>query len=94
MAYVKSIQFKNTSTDSLPFVLEAGQYGMMVNATFGGGSVTLQRLSADTSTYVTVLAAFSAAGYATVNLPYGTYKVAIATATAVYAEIAQVVKAD
>lgn len=94
MAYTKGISFSNISGTPGGFLLEGGQYAVQVNATFGGGSVTLQRLSVDGSTYVTCLTAFSAAGYATVNLPYGTYKLTIATATGVYAEIIPIVKAD
>lgn len=94
MAYARGTRFSNIAATTGPFGLEGGQYAVQVNATFGGGSVTLQRLSIDGSTYVTCLTAFTAAGYATVNLPDGTYKVAVATATGVYAEIIPVVKAD
>lgn len=90
---VEKNTFSNISATTATFTLRGGQYGVMVNATFGGGSVTLQRLSLDGSTYVTVLTAFSAAGYATVNLPSGTYRLTIATATAVYAEVLSIVTA-
>jgi hypothetical protein len=73
------------------FTLRGGQYAVTVTATFGGGSVTLQRVAADGSTLVTCLTAFSAAGYATVNLPSGTYSLTIATATAVIADITSIV---
>lgn len=94
MGYATGTRIANTSTSSGAFDLEAGQYGVTVNATFGGGSVTLQKLSHDGATYVTCLAAFTAAGYATVNLPRGTYRFTVATATAVYAAIEPVVRAD
>lgn len=77
----------NASATSSAFYLRGGKYGMTVSATFGGGSVTLQKLAPDASTYVTALTAFTAAGYATVDLPPGQYKVAVATATAVYAAV-------
>lgn len=83
--------FSNIAATSAAFTLRGGQYALTVSATFGGGSVTLQRLAADNSTYVTCLTAFTAAGYATVNLPSGTYKLAVATATAIYADITAVV---
>ena len=59
-------------------------------ATFGGGSVKLQRLSLDASTYVSVASAtdFSAAGGTIVDLPPGTYRLTVATASAIYAEVA------
>lgn len=90
---VEKNTFSNISASTAAFALRGGQYGVMVNATFGGGSVTLQRLSLDGSTYVTVLTAFTAAGYASVNLPSGTYRLTIATATAVYAEVLSIVTA-
>ena len=61
--------FSNISADTAAFTLQAGNYGVTIHATFGGGSVTLQRLAADATTYVTCLTAFTAAGYATVLLP-------------------------
>jgi len=56
-------------------------------ASWGGGSVTLHGLVPDNATYVTVLTAITADGYATVQLPPGTHRVLIATATAVYLDI-------
>lgn len=88
-----SQSFSNISATTAAFTLPAGNYGVTVTATFGGGSVTLQRLAADNSTYVTCLTAFTAAGYATVLLPAGTYKFTIATATAVYVDIAAIAEA-
>jgi hypothetical protein len=79
--------FSNISATPTAFNLRGGLYAVMVNAT-GSGTITLQRLSLDASTYVTVLTAITAtASYATVSLPPGTYRVAIATFTAVYVEI-------
>jgi hypothetical protein len=83
--------FSNISATPTAFVLRGGQYAVTVHATFGGGSVTLQRLAPDNATYVTCLTAFTADGYATVNLPSGTYKLTIATATAVYCDVVSVV---
>lgn len=82
--------FSNIAATPTQFTLRGGQYAVMVNATFGGGSITLQRLSLDGSTLVTCLTAFTAAGYATVNLPSGTYSVTIVTALAVYCEIVSI----
>lgn len=82
--------FSNISATPASFVLKGGNYGVTVSATFGGGSVTLQRLAADNTTYVTCLTAFTAAGYASVNLPNGTYRLLIATATAVYADVTSI----
>lgn len=87
---VEQQTFTNIAATTASFALRGGQYAVDVIATFGGGSVTLQKLAADGSTYVTALTAFTAAGYATVNLPSGTYRVAIATATAAYVQVTSI----
>jgi hypothetical protein len=88
---VESQVFKNVSSTQGPFTLRGGSYGVTAHSsTWGGGSATLQRLAPDGATYVTVLTAFSADGYASVNLPSGTYQLAIATAT-VYCDIVSIV---
>lgn len=88
---VEQQTFPNIAANTAAFTLRGGSYAVSVTATFGGGSVTLQRLAADGSTYVTCLTAFTAAGYATANLPGGTYRFTIATATAVYVDITSIV---
>jgi hypothetical protein len=88
---VEDIVFKNVAATQGPFTLRGGSYGVSAIATFSGGSVTLQRLADDGSTFVTCLTAFSANGYASVNLPAGTYQLAIATASAVYASVVGIV---
>jgi hypothetical protein len=88
---VERVVYSNISATPAEFKLRGGCYGVMANATWGGGSATLQRLSADGSTYVTVLTAFSADGYAPVNLPSGTYRFLVATATVLYVEICGIV---
>jgi hypothetical protein len=90
LVYKNAASFSNISADSAAFNLEAGNYGVTITATFGGGTVTLQRLAADATTYVTCLTAFTAAGYATVLLPSGTYKFDVVTATGVYVDITSI----
>jgi hypothetical protein len=79
----------NIAATTAAFTLQGGLYAAAVVATFGGGSVKLQVLGPDGSTYLSVSSGtdFTAAGYATVNLPFGTYRWTIATASAVYAEV-------
>lgn len=88
---VEQQTFSNIAATTAAFTLRGGQYAVTTHATWGGGSLTLQRLAADGATYVTCLTAFSADGYATVNLPSGTYRLLIATATALYADITSIV---
>ena len=84
--------FSNISATTAAFVLRGGRYGIDVVATFGGGSVTLEKLAGDGSTFVSVSSAtdFTAAGYAEIDLPPGTYKIVIATATAVSVQIQRI----
>ncbi len=86
----ESKQFSNISATTSPFVLKGGKYGVAVVATFGGGSVILQGLSFDGTTYVTVATSFTVAGYVTCDIPPGTYRFTITTATAVYATVTSV----
>ena len=80
--------WKNISATPTPFKLHAGLYGLTVHAgTWGGGSVTLQRLAADGSTYPTAFKAFSADGSATAYVPSGAYQLTLDTATDVSADL-------
>jgi len=88
---VQSHVESNISATTSAFDLRAGQYGVTVIAgNFNSGTVTLQRQAADNSTWVTCLTAFAANGYATVNLPNGSYRLAISSATGVYADITSI----
>lgn len=88
---IENNSFSNISATPASFVLRGGNYAVTVHATWGGGSVTLQRLSPDGSTYVTVMTAFSADGFASANLPNGTYRLLVATATAIYVDVVSTV---
>ena len=85
------VLFSALSADTAAFRVLGGLYGMSVAATFGGGSVDLQMLMPDGSTYQSVLsAAFTAAGEKLVDLPPGKYKVVISTATAVQGSLVRI----
>ena len=88
---VENVVFTNKSATPASFTLRGGNYSIEAVATWGGGSVTLNRLAADGATYVSTGISFTANGYQNVNLPSGTYQVAIATATAVYVDIVSTV---
>lgn len=90
MSAIESVTFSNIAATTAAFHLRGGKYGIVASATFGGGSITLQIQAADGTTYVTAATAITAAGYAVVDLPDGFYKVAIATATAVYVSITRI----
>lgn len=81
------VTFSNISATPSAFSLIGGVYALEVIATWGGGSVTLNRRAGDGSTYVSTGIVFSANGFQTVQLPSGTYQLAVVTATAIYADI-------
>ena len=90
----ESRTFSNISATPAVFALSGGLYAITAKATWGGGSVTLQRLAFDGTTYVTCLTAITADSYATVNLPPGTYKLLVATSTAIYVDIVAIATAN
>lgn len=68
--------------------VESGKYMMTASATWGGGSIKLQILSKDGSTYVDIASStLSANGTLNIDLPKGAVRAVIATASAVYAEL-------
>lgn len=91
---VEKQTFSNISASTAAFTLRGGTYGATVKAT-GFGTVKLQKLAPDGVTYVSVSTDtdFAADGYASVNLPGGTYRFEVTTATAVYADITSIVTA-
>lgn len=88
---VEKVSYSNISATPATFKLRGGCYGVTVNATWGVGSLTLQRLSVDGTTFVTVMTAFTADGFQSANLPGGTYKLLLATATALYVDVTSIV---
>lgn len=90
MAWEQPTHYENISATTAPFTLFGGKYIMTCIGT-GFGTVDLQLLANDGSTYFSVLsAAFGANGLKTLDLPPGTYKVVITTTTAVYVKISHV----
>lgn len=83
------VLFSNISATTAAFRLKGGKYAVaVVGSSFG--TVTLQALGPDGSTWLTALTAFSANGIANVDLPAGQYRLAISSTTAVYASVAGV----
>ena len=62
-------RFAALSETPAAFQMGGGLYGVTVAADAGGGNVTLQRLSGDATTYVTVLTAITAPGYSRSSFP-------------------------
>jgi hypothetical protein len=79
-------QFSNISATTSAFTLTGGRYAYTLAATFGGGSVTLQVLAGDGTTWLNV-SNQTAANHVTVDLTPGSYRIAIATATAAFVNV-------
>ena len=72
----ENTSFSNISATTAAFSLGGGKYAVsVIGSTFG--TVTLEILGPDGSTYLTALTAFSANGIADVDLPPGLFKIAI-----------------
>lgn len=85
----ESVVFSNISATPADFDLKGGRYGITIVGTFGT-SITLKRKSIDGSTYVTVITAFIANGFAISDLPSGTYQLTVSSVTGIYAEIVSI----
>ncbi len=92
VSQIRSFQFFNgISATPDTFALDAGKYGLTMHATVWG-TATLQRMMPDgtEATFVTVLLAFSADGYAVLELPAGRYQLTLAGVTALVGLIEQI----
>lgn len=81
---------QNQSASGNAFRLTGGIYLLECTATFGGGSVTLQKVGPDGVTLVNAATPFTTNGTQTAYLPLGQYQWTVATATAVYTQLARV----
>jgi hypothetical protein len=86
----ESIKFFNVSATTPTFQLKGGRYSLIVSGTFGGGNVQLQTLSADGTTWVGLGTSITSATNQSYDLPPASYRLAIVTATAVYASLTSV----
>lgn len=84
------IVFSNIAATTAAFGLRGGTYWIETKST-GSGTLDLQRLGPDGTTYTARITQITAtAGQQTIALPPGTYKWAIATFTANYLEITRI----
>ena len=83
----ESKQFLNISATTAAFTLRGGRYGIDITASWGGGSVTLQHLAADGSTWITVVPAFTIENYSVADLQVGDYRFLVVTSTAIYIDL-------
>lgn len=93
--HYEAFTWSNVSTSQTFVAKIGGRFSFDVIATWGGGSVDIQKLAQDGSTYVTVLpATFGSNTVQLLDLAPGSYKVVITTATAVYACLSRVQLGD
>lgn len=82
MATGDAVKFNNLgAVTTSAFALFGGKYAVIWQATLGGGSLQLQTLSGDNSTFVPVGTALAALGLAVFDLPPGQYRFVIVTST-------------
>ncbi len=86
----ESHQFSNISATTNSFGLAGGTYAFVVSANWTGGSVQLETLSQDGSTWINVGSSVTANGFSTVQVAAGQYRVAVVTATAVYCSLSTI----
>jgi hypothetical protein len=90
MSATESHQFSNISATTGSFTLMGGKYGLDVSATWNSGNMQLQTLATDGATWVNVGSSVTANGFSNYDLPAGQYRLAITSATAVYAALSTV----
>lgn len=87
---IENQAWANISATPSSFTLRGGAYALMVNAGTVG-TVTLQRLGNDGSSWVTAMPAVTSAGLSTANLPNGTYRLNCSGSSGLYAELVSIV---
>lgn len=80
----------DSTNDQVVFVLNGGTYLAAAVGTWGGGSLTLEALGPDGTTWITVGTAITADGSQVYSLTHNQYRWTIVTATAVAVSIARV----
>jgi|GEM_PF-2953412 hypothetical protein len=87
----ESFAWSNISATPAQFSLLGGTYALDAVATWGGGSVKLQRVGPDGSTLIDAATSMTANGTSgALSLTPGKYQLTIATATAVYASVTRI----
>lgn len=84
------IRFSNIAANTNGFTIYGGKYQTAIVATFGGGSVGLQQLGPDGTTWLIAATAVTANGVAVIDLTPGVFRFAIVTATGVFITLARI----
>lgn len=86
----QGIKYSAISASTGAFYLKGGRYGFAAVASWGGGSVELDILGPDGTTWLATAVAFSADGYKTIDVPPGQYRITVDTATGIYISLTNV----
>ena len=85
-----TMKFESISDTTEPFTLAPGDYVIEYAANCEeGGSVILQKLVADASSWINAMSAFTATGRIAATHLSGTYRVAVQRATRVFIKISR-----
>lgn len=90
MTATQSVTFANISATTPAFGLYGGKYGLDISATWSSGNAQLETLAADGATWINVGSSITTNSFVNFDLPPGQYRIAITTATAVYAALTTV----
>ena len=93
MSATESRIFSNIVATTLQFPLSGGKYCFDALGTWGTGNVQVQLLGGDASTWLNCGSAISSNGVSTLDLPLGSFQIAVASgATAVYTRLTKIVE--
>ena len=89
--YRDGISFEDQSADIGPFQLLGGKYLLAATASWNAGSLALQALMPDASSYVAITnGSLSADGTLSLDLPAGSYRLAVTSATAAQGSLSRI----
>lgn len=85
------VYLENAAANNVAKFWPGGKAWLMAKGTWGGGSVKLQVMLPDAATYVDVASStISADGVVALEMPPGTYRLVVATATALYVRLVHI----
>ena len=85
------VSFEDQSSDIGSFSLLGGRYLLAATATWNAGSLALQMLMPDGSTYIGITnGSLSADGTLSLDLPAGSYRLAVTSATGAQGSLSRV----
>lgn len=84
---MSAISFANQTSNTGAFTIRGGQYSLTVHGSVFAGPYSLQRQAADAATFVNVMTPSSVDSFNTLNIPDGTYRIAISSGSNIFADL-------